>query len=253
MIPIEISAPNTQTSADPDSIGQMVVADYRKAVVFRKYGLDYCCGGKKSLEEACQKKGLDAQKVKNELDDLDRMKPDVQHDFDQWPLDKLIHYIVDKHHLYVAEALPMLFELTAKVARVHGEKHPELVQIAQIFDGVAKDLQMHMRKEEAILFPFLTRLSTTQNNGMPLPTPVFGSVENPIRMMEAEHESAGVEMEEIRQLSQDYSPPTDACTSYRVLFAKLREFEQDLHQHVHLENNILFPKAIALEKKQFAA
>ena len=251
MIPIEINAHNTQTLESPVTIGQMVVADYRKAVVFRKYNLDYCCGGKKSLEDACLKKGLDAQKIQRELDEIDELVPDAQTDFGQYPLDQLVSYIINKHHLYVAEALPMLFELTAKVARVHGEKHPELVQIAQIFDGVARELQMHMRKEEGILFPYITQLAAAYSKGLQAPVSLFGTVENPIRMMEAEHESAGGEMEEIRQLSRDYTPPLDACTSYRVLFAKLREFELDLHQHVHLENNILFPKAIAMEKKQF--
>ncbi len=237
----------------PLTIGEMVVADYRKAEVFRKYGIDYCCGGKKPLEETCRKKGLDPEAVQKELDALDLLPAEAQQHFDEWKLDTLADYIVEKHHRYVTEALPMLYELTAKVARVHGERHPELVEIARHFDAVAQELQMHMHKEERVLFPYIVKMAAARRDDTPLPPPFFGSVENPIRMMEAEHETAGGDMEEIRRLSDDFTPPTDACTSYRVFFAKLNEFEQDLHQHVHLENNILFPKSIALEKDIFAA
>lgn len=237
----------------PVTVGEMVVADYRKAEVFRKYGIDYCCGGKKPLEETCRKKGIDPQAVQQELDALDLMPAEEQQHFDEWALDMLADYIVEKHHRYVVESLPMLYELTAKVARVHGERHPELVKIAQLFDAAAQELQMHMRKEEHILFPYINKMAAVQREEKPTPNPLFGSVENPIRMMEAEHEYVGNNMEEIRRLSDDYTPPVDACTSYRVLFAKLDEFERDLHQHVHLENNILFPKAIQMERDSFAA
>ncbi len=237
----------------PLTVGEMVVADYRKADVFRKYGLDYCCGGKKPLEEICRKKGLDLQTIQNELDQLDLLPSNPQQDFGHWPLDRLSEYIVERHHRYVEDSLPILYELTNKVARVHGERHPELIKIAQLFNAVAQELQMHMLKEERILFPYIQQMAIAHQNGKTIPTPVFGSIENPIQMMEAEHESAGSSLEMIRQLSSDYTPPIDACTSYRVLFAKLNEFEQDLHQHVHLENNLLFPKAIAMEKGKFAA
>lgn len=237
----------------PLTIGEMVVADYRKAEVFRKYGIDYCCGGKKSLEETCQKKGLDPQVVQKELNEVAKKPIDGHQDFNTWEIDALASYILEKHHSYVAQTLPMLYELTAKVARVHGERHPELVEIAAHFDAVAQELQMHMHKEERVLFPYIIQMAAAQRDNTPLAPPFFGSVANPIQMMEAEHESAGGEMEEIRRLSADFTPPTDACTSYRVLFAKLNEFEQDLHQHVHLENNILFPKSIALEKDMVAA
>ena len=237
----------------PVTIGEMVVADYRKAEVFRKYGIDYCCGGKKPLEEACRKKGIDPQAVQQELDESDKKPSDVHQDFNTWELDALAEYIVEKHHRYVTESLPMLFELTAKVARVHGDRHPELVEIARHFNTVARDLQMHMHKEEHVLFPYIVKMAVARRDGAALLPPFFGSVENPIRMMEAEHEEAGGGMDAIRRLSDDFTPPVDACTSYRVLFAKLNEFEQDLHQHVHLENNILFPKSIAMEKDDFVA
>ncbi len=231
----------------PLTIGEMVVEDYRKADVFRAYGLDYCCGGKKSLEEACQKKGLDPKAVQAALDAANLMLPDPEQDYVTWDLDALVGHIVSRHHQYVSDTLPVLYELTAKVARVHGDKHPELIQIAAHFNAVAQELQLHMHKEEHILFPYINKMAASNRNGSPMPLPVFGSVENPIRMMEAEHESAGDNMAEIRRLSADFSAPEGACTSYRVLFSKLQEFEQDLHQHVHLENNILFPKAVLLE------
>ena len=237
----------------PQTVGEMVVADYRKAEVFRKHGIDYCCGGKKPLEDICAKKGLDPKPIQAELDHLDLLPVNALQDFDKWELDTLADHIITKHHQYVSESIPMLYELTTKVARVHGERHPELVDIARHFDAVAQELQMHMHKEERILFPRIALMASAYRQGTGLLPAMFGSIENPIQMMESEHESAGGGLEEIRHLSDNYTPPLDACTSYRVLFAKLSEFEQDLHQHVHLENNILFPKAIQLEKDRFAA
>ena len=236
----------------PVTVGEMVVADYRKAEVFRKYGIDYCCGGKKPLEAVCQQKGLDPNPIQKELDELDQLPVEPLQDFNHWELDKLADYVIQKHHQYVTDSVPMLYELTTKVARVHGDRHPELLPIARYFEQVAQELQRHMLKEERVLFPHISQMATAIRMGMALPNAPFGSIENPIQMMESEHESAGGGMEEIRQLSDDYTPPEDACTSYRVLYAKLQEFEQDLHQHVHLESNILFPKAIQLEKGQIA-
>lgn len=242
---------NLPLAQKPVTIGEMVVADYRKAEVFRKYGIDYCCGGKKPLAEACSKKGIDLQTIQNELDALEGAPQKATQDFENWPLDRLSQHIVQHHHQYVSEAIPMLYELSNKVSRVHGERHPELSKIAENFDAVAQELQSHMVKEERILFPYIQGMVVAQQTGANLARPGFGSVQNPIQMMESEHESAGGAMESIRQLSNDFTPPLDACTSYRVLYAKLQEFEQDLHQHVHLENNLLFPKAIGLEKEWF--
>lgn len=242
-----------ELAARPMTVGEMVVADYRKAEVFRKFGIDYCCGGKKPLEEVCLKKGVDPQAVREALAALADQPAGPPQAFDSMELDALAQHIVHRHHAYVTEALPMLHELTEKVARVHGERHPELVEIAQRFRVVSQELQMHMRKEEHVLFPQITKMAVAQRTGGFATVPFFGSVASPIRMMEAEHEAAGDDMAEIRRLSSEYTPPADACTSYRVLFAKLAEFEEDLHQHVHLENNILFPKAIALENTSASA
>jgi regulator of cell morphogenesis and NO signaling len=145
----------------------------------------------------------------------------------------------------------MLFEFSQKVARVHGSRHAEVVDIAHYYNEVAEELQLHMHKEEMILFPYIKELAIAKRNGTPMERPQFGSIQNPINMMEAEHESAGGNMEKIRELSNNFTPPEDACNSYRVLFAKLKEYEADLHHHIHLENNILFKKAIELEKELF--
>ncbi|MCC7246924.1 MAG: iron-sulfur cluster repair di-iron protein [Saprospiraceae bacterium] len=238
-----------QTLERPQTVGEMVVADHRKAEVFRKFGIDYCCGGKKPLEDVCRSKGINVQTVQAELDLLDA-QPDTDHqDFHTWEADELAEYIVAKHHQYVENALPILQELTAKVARVHGDRHPELLQIRLVFSKLAEELTAHLQKEERILFPYVAHLAGAQRLQQRPTPPMFGTVGNPVQMMEHEHDDAGQDMAEIRRLSNEYTPPADACTSYRVLYAKLEEFERDLHQHVHLENNILFPAAMALEKQ----
>lgn len=234
-----------------ETIGEMVASDYRKAEVFRKYGLDFCCGGKKTLEKACEKKGLDVVEVKKALKAVEDDFTTNTEDYNSWELDFLADYIINKHHKYIENSHPMLFEFSQKVARVHGSRHAEVVEIAHYYNEVAEELQLHMHKEEMILFPYIKELAKAKRNGTPMERPQFGSIQNPINMMEAEHESAGGNMEKIRELSNDFTPPEDACNSYRVLFAKLKEYEADLHHHIHLENNILFKKAIELEKELF--
>ncbi len=243
----EVRISKLQAGKKPPTVGELVAVDYRKAEVFRKFGIDYCCGGKRSVEDACRKKGVDVHLVEEELAAVEAKEGARRQDYNNWELDFLADYIVNTHHRYVNESLPMLYELTRKVARVHGGSHPEVVEIAGHFDAVAQELQMHMYKEEHILFPYVKQLVAARLDGDQISRPPFGTIANPIRMMEAEHESAGGSMEEIRRLSDSYTPPADACMSYRVLFAKLDEFEQDLHQHIHLENNILFPKAVDME------
>lgn len=234
-----------------ETIGEMVASDYRKAEVFRKFGLDFCCGGKKTLEKACEKKGLDVVEVKKALKAVEDDFTTNTEDYNSWELDFLADYIINKHHKYIENSHPMLFEFSQKVARVHGSRHAEVVDIAHYYIEVAEELQLHMQKEEMIFFPYIKELAIAKRNGTPMERPQFGSIQNPINMMEAEHESAGGNMEKIRELSKNFTPPEDACNSYRVLFAKLKEYEADLHHHIHLENNILFKKAIELEKELF--
>ncbi|PWG80251.1 iron-sulfur cluster repair di-iron protein [Pararcticibacter amylolyticus] len=231
------------------TIGELVAKDYRKAQVFKKFGIDFCCGGKKTLSEVCNKKGIDIHRVEDELKNVDQQSQRTGDNYQNWELDFMCDYIINTHHNYVRESIPFLSEISQKVARVHGEHHPELVKVAEVFAGIAADLSMHLMKEENILFPYIKEMVLAKKTGMPLPQAQFGQVANPITVMEQEHEGAGEDLSEIRELTNNYDVPADACTSYRILFKKLEEFEDDLHQHVHMENNILFPKAIELEKQ----
>lgn len=230
------------------TIGEMVANDFRKAEVFRKYGIDYCCGGKITLMQSCQKKGVNFDEIDQDLRAIDE-RTDRTEDYKSWDPDFLADYIVNKHHKYVANSHPMMLELSAKVARVHGDRHPELIEINRLFNEIAEELTMHMYKEENVLFPFIREIARAKRDGTELKPPIFGTIQNPIDMMESEHVSAGGSLEEIKELSSNFTPPEDACNSFRVFFSKLNEYELDLHQHIHLENNILFPKAIAIEKE----
>jgi len=231
------------------TIGEMVVEDYQKAEIFEKFGLDFCCGGSKTLVDACSKKGINAAEVIEALEELRNKQQIPDQNYDEWQLDILIDYIVNNHHAYVNNALPHLDEYSSKVARVHGNNHPEVVEIYNHYQAVSSELRMHMHKEEAILFPYIKQLASAKEHAETIPFCPFGTVSNPISMMELEHESAGENLQAISELSNGYNPPEDACNTFRVLYAKLQEFEKDLHHHIHLENNILFPKAIKLEKE----
>lgn len=228
-------------------IRDLVATDFRTAAVFQKHGLDFCCGGGRPIAEAAEAKGIDCGAVVADLELIAATPANGTPKFNLWDLDMLVDYIVANHHAYVREALPTVLAHVEKVARVHGENHPETIAVANAFRRVAAELSQHMQKEEMILFPYIKRLVMAQRGEVTPPSAPFGSVANPIAMMEHEHQSAGDEMAEIRELTSGYQPPEDACTTYRVSYQELHAFELDLHQHVHLENNILFPKAIAIE------
>lgn len=234
-----------------ETLGEIAVKDIRKAQIFRKYGLDFCCGGKKTVREACAEKGLDATKIEQELQQADKLTATASRPlpYNEWSLALLADYIVNTHHSYVRQLLPEITTYAHKVAKVHGNQHPELIHINKLVQSINAELMGHLPKEEEILFPFIKQLEQAKASGQPLEKPHFGSVENPVRMMEAEHESAGQDLEQIRELSNNYALPEDACGSYKLLFKMLEEFESDLHIHIHLENNILFPKALQLEKE----
>ena len=170
-------------------------------------------------------------------------------DYKSWPLDLLVDYIEKKHHRYVAEKVPVLLQFLNKLCKVHGERHPELLKINAHFTASAGELAAHMKKEELILFPFVKKMIHATMAQSAIEVPRFGTVENPIAMMKDEHDNEGVRFREIAKLTNNYTPPTDACNTYRVTYAMLEEFEKDLHLHIHLENNILFPEAIKLEKQ----
>lgn len=231
-----------------DTIGEIVAKDFRSAAVFKKYGIDFCCKGGRTIAEACEKKEVDRQQLINELNAIPKGE-DKNLNVSDWPLDLLANYIVRMHHRYVREKIPYLLQFLDKLSRVHGERHPELLEINQLFIESSHDLSQHLEKEEQILFPFIEELVNASQNGDALPAKHFGTVANPIAMMEHEHSAEGERFEKIAMLTNGYQPPADACNTYKVTFAMLQEFEDNLHQHIHLENNILFPKAIALEKQ----
>ena len=230
------------------TVGDIVSADFRTAGIFEEHGIDFCCGGKLSLGQACEKKGLDASAILGTLSAATEVQTGASLDFAQWDSAVLAQYIIDTHHRYVSRALPLIHGHAQKVAGAHGANHPETIRIATIFDTVKADLEQHMMKEEQILFPYITRLSLAARSGDGGGVPQFGTVRNPIVMMETEHENVGRDLEDMRTLSADYAIPADSCTTFSTLYRELEEFERDLHVHIHLENNILFPKALALEE-----
>ena len=229
-------------------IGEIVAENFRAAQVFEKYGLDFCCGGKKTLGEACTGKGVNPDELIKTLSQIGGVSRAMA-DFNSWTLDFLIDYIINNHHSYVMRSLPVITEHAEKVSSKHGENHEEVTVIAELFSNIKTELEAHLQKEERMLFPYIKSLVELERKEEEAPYAPFGTIENPIKMMEIEHDGAGNIMAEINSLSSSYTPPNDACSTYRVLYQELKEFEDDLHVHIHLENNILFPKAIELEKK----
>lgn len=220
--------------------------------VFERLGIDYCCGGGKSLQDACTQAQVSVDEVLRTLEQgavPDKSAGEEDSDLNQLALKELAEHIVNKHHAYVRQEVPRIQKLLAKVVAVHGKHHPELAVVQQHMGTVSAELTSHMRKEEMVLFPYIKGLEEAAGAGRRVPRPPFGTIRNPVRMMELEHEAAGDVLEQISKASSDYTPPAEACFSYKTLYAALKEFAEDLHQHVHLENNILFPRAIALEEK----
>lgn len=229
-------------------VGDLVAKDYRTATVFKQNGIDFCCNGNRTLEEVCKQKEMSVTNIIGELNQVSQQISAAQTDFNTWPLDLLADYIEKKHHRYVEEKIQEIKPYLDKICKVHGEHHPELYEINQLFNDSAGELAMHMKKEELILFPAVRRMVKAQMQKTTPERPQFGSVNNPIKMMMHEHNNEGERFRKIEELSNKYNPPQDACNTYRVSFAMLKEFEDDLHLHIHLENNILFPKALELEK-----
>lgn len=233
---------------EENTVAEIVTKNIKTADIFKKHGIDFCCGGGISIKKACEKHNISFADLEKELMHIDSSTSKA-YDYDSWSLDFLIDHIQNVHHTYVEENIPLVLQYSNKVAKVHGHHYKEVVAINNLFHTVAQELAAHMKKEELILFPFVKQLVKAEKEGSKVKVPHFGTVNNPIAMMEDEHENAGDIFKEIKQLSNNYTPPENACNTFKALYAKLDEFEQDLHQHIHLENNILFPKAIALENK----
>jgi len=218
--------------------------------VFEKLGIDYCCGGNRSLEEACRTANLPVDEVLDSLA-MDAQSGRAVEKDRNWAtemLADLVQHIVGTHHKYVREEIARLGPLFGKVGSMHGKNHPELLQILASFQGLEQELTMHMMKEERVLFPYIVRMEESVMQKEPVLPPPFGSVQNPVAMMMHEHDSAGEALRSMRKASAGYTTPGDACISFQTLYKALADFEADLHQHIHLENNILFPRAIAMEK-----
>ncbi len=230
---------------DQNIIGEVVAQDYRTATVFKKYKIDFCCKGNRTIADACSKTDQNVRDLVEALNDITAEQKNHPQEFNTWDLDLLVDYIEKKHHRYVENKVPELKSYLSKVAKVHGQRHPELIEIEDEFTASAYDLINHMYKEESILFPYIRKLNSDDQ----FVKAGFGTVRNPIQMMMHEHDNEGNRYRRIAELSNDYTPPEDACTTYRVAFSMLKDFENDLHMHIHLENNILFPRAIDFEKQ----
>lgn len=230
-------------------VGEVVKQNFKTASLFQQNNIDYCCGGRKSISEACAEAGIETESILNKLEKIFELTdPDSLFINGLTPAE-LTDYIVKRHHSYVRENIPFLQKSLGKICQVHGENHPELFRVNELFVGSAGNLTTHMQKEEIMLFPYIKSLFKAKNNNLAPPSPVFGTVSNPIAAMIDEHENEGQRFDEISALTNKYSIPEDACTTYEVTLRLLSDFENDLHRHIHLENNILFPKAVELESE----
>lgn len=216
--------------------------------VFEKLGIDYCCRGNQPLDVACETAGIAVENVISSLDQLNGSHAGFEEpNFLTATLAELIKHIVEKHHVFTRTEIARLRALIQKVCGVHAQNHPELNQLRDLFNVLSQELEPHMMREERLLFPYTIQMEDAARHERRYPFPPFGTVANPVRMMMLGHENAGALLKQIREVTSNYTTPPDACISYQTLYDALKVFEADLHQHIHLENNILFPKAIALE------
>jgi regulator of cell morphogenesis and NO signaling len=233
----------------PDqTVGSIVANDYRTAAVLTAHGIDFCCKGGRTVDAVCRQKGIDPATLGKEINDVLMRDTMTSENFRTWSLSKLTDHIEKVHHGYVGTRVPVLLQYLDKLCRVHGDRHPELFAINEEFKACASAMAVHMKKEELILFPFIKQLERATGGGAPLGRPLFGTVEHPVQMMMEDHDSEGERFRRIDASSKGYANPPDGCATYSTAMSMLKEFEQDLHLHIHLENNILFPRAIELEK-----
>jgi regulator of cell morphogenesis and NO signaling len=229
-----------ETDIHSNTVGEIVALDYRTASVFKEAGIDFCCGGKKTIAESCAEKNIDPGTLISKLRNVDLKSGPAVHNFKDWDPVFLSDYIINVHHSFIRKTLPELSYYTSKIALVHGENHPELSEVASLFARISDELKDHLEKEETILFPAIRKAGT---EGDLLSKQV---ILNELAGLSEEHESAGSAMDRINLITGSYKLPEDACNTYRVAFELLERFEDDLHTHVHLENNILFPRALKL-------
>ena len=233
------------------TVRELVLENPAATRVFEKLGIDYCCGGNQSLEQACHAANLAVDQVLDSLEMAEQATRAEQkvHDWQKEMLGDLVAHIKSTHHKYTREEIARLGPLFVKVCSVHGQNHPELLEIRTTFAGLAQELTMHMMKEEMVLFPYIVRMEEAVIQNEPILPPPFGSVQNPVSMMEHEHDSAGNALRAMRAGKRRlHAAGAMPASAIQTLYKALADFEADLHQHIHLENNILFPRAIAMEK-----
>ncbi|GAB6283724.1 MAG: iron-sulfur cluster repair di-iron protein [Ignavibacterium sp.] len=231
-----------------ETLSEIVKKDFKTAPIFEKYNLDFCCGGNRTLKESCEKNNIDLFLIIDELNSIQNKNSFESLNFNNWELDFLSEYIINVHHSYVRNNIPLITSHSEKVVVKHSEHHPEVIKVKGIFDEVKMELLSHLNKEEQILFPYIKSLVTAKKMNTKVQAQ-FGTIANPIRMMETEHENAGNAFHLIYRLTNNYTIPPDACNTFVLFYKELDAYEKDLHKHIHLENNILFPKAIELEKE----
>lgn len=239
----------TKTNTNENiTVGQIVAGDIRKANVFKQFGIDFCCGGKKTLKQACADAGVAFSAVETALQNNVGSTSSKAIDYNNWDADFLADYIFNLHHKYYYQEGPIISELLKKVYTKHGSQHPELAQVYDLYMQLAAELNGHFLKEERVLFPFIKALVKAQKTGNFIDLQSQPSIEDPIRIMESDHDDAGAILAQLKKVTNNYTPPANSCNSFKFLYSKLQDLEEDLQQHIHLENNILFPKALHIEK-----
>jgi regulator of cell morphogenesis and NO signaling len=245
------SMPSAPEHGIPDPVNldtpvrDFVLAMPAAARVFEAFGIDYCCGGSQTLSQACRAANRPVEELSAALRNLDSLPSDK--DWRNAPLAELAQHIVDRHHSFTRAELARITSLIAKVVSVHSANHPELARLQSIFAGLSEELTMHMIKEEKVLFPYVAEMEEAARVKRRPPAPMFGTVQNPVAAMMMEHEATGQAFDKMREITGDYAVPPDGCASYQALYQALPAFAIDVHQHIHLENNILFPRSVELE------
>lgn len=231
-------------------VSDIVAENYKAANIFKRHEIDFCCNGQRSIQEVSELKEIDPEYLIQEINQYIQEEVESDTNYLSWDIGFLSDYIYNKHHKYVEEKSPIILEFLNKICKVHGRQHPELFDIQALFSEAVKDLAAHMKKEELILFPYFKKLAQiSKDDSKPINSPLFENVSSPIAVMHLEHDNEGERFRKISKLTNKYTTGEDACTTYRVCFAMLKEFEEDLHKHIHLENNILFKKALEIEEE----
>jgi len=228
------------------TIGTIVAKDYRTAKVFEDYGIDFCCGGKGTLAAACTEKGIDQAAISRDLEAVQNEILERSQNYFAWELPFLADYIVNVHHNYLEENIPQIVAYLHKISGVHGANHPELIEITAIFNRIASAMPLHLREEEVDFFPAIKRADQAKRSNVPLTDKDIKTIKQSLANLVQEHEEIGDAIHKIHDLAKGYAIPHDVCNTFTVTYLKLKEFEDDLHKHVHLENNVLFPKAMQL-------